>query len=75
MDGLWDITIPVKSDTKKTITAQIYQAPSTPKTSVIIRKHQTKVALATYHHHTLFAPTEKLFDTPFVITIFCRGQD
>jgi len=59
MDGLWGIKLPVNLDTLNHIIDHIYQAPSQPKISAVIRKHQSKVSLATYHHHTLFAPTEK----------------
>ena len=60
-DRLWDIYIPRKQHTPKPTTSNTSTSrmSSQHKVSVILRKDKSKTTLAQYHHHTLFAPTEK----------------
>ena len=56
-DSLWDIPIPIKHSNP---TSQINNVSTinNHKLNIILKKDQSKITLAQYHHHTLFAPTE-----------------
>ena len=60
-DKLWDIKIPRLSPSLRINHMNRQQQHN--KMSIIIRKHQSKLTLAKYHHHTLFGPTEATLRT------------
>ena len=56
-DKLWDIRLP-KGNKKEQDPKQKAPDGINNKMCVILRKDQSKLTLAQYHHHTLFAPSE-----------------
>ena len=61
-DKLWDIRLP-KGNKKEQDPQQKTPDGINNKMCVILRKDQSKLTLAKYHHHTLFGPTEATLRT------------